>query len=58
MGKIIFANTVHLNTRIDKLMVFPEKTMNVNIPKTSTVSHEVPIFTELARDSGLPVSEV
>ena len=39
-------------------MVFPEKTMNVNIPKTSTVSHEVPIFTELARDSGLPVSEV
>lgn len=32
--------------------------MDLNIPKSSTVSHELPIFTELSRDSGIPVSEV
>jgi len=32
--------------------------MDLNIPKSSTVSHELPIFTELSRDSGIPVSEI
>ena len=32
--------------------------MDLNIPKSSTVSHELPIFNELSQDSGLPVSEV
>ena len=32
--------------------------MKLNIPKSTTVSHELPIFTELSRDSGLPVSEI
>lgn len=32
--------------------------MEINIPKTATVSHELPIFNELAKDSKLPVSEV
>lgn len=32
--------------------------MELNIPKATTASHEVPIFNDLARDSNLPVSEV
>ena len=32
--------------------------MDLNIPKTATVSHELPIFKELSHDSGLPLSEV
>ena len=32
--------------------------MKLDIPASSTVSHELPIFRELAQDSGLPVSEV
>lgn len=32
--------------------------MELNIPKTSTASHELPIFTQMANDSDLPVSEV
>ena len=32
--------------------------MELNIPKTCTTSHELPIFSELARESGLPISEV
>ena len=32
--------------------------MDINIPKTATVSHELPIFNELSQESGLPVSEV
>lgn len=32
--------------------------MDINIPKTATVSHELPIFNELSKESGLPVSEV
>ena len=32
--------------------------MDLNLPKTATVSHELPIFKELSHDSGLPVSEV
>ena len=32
--------------------------MEINMPKTATVSHELPIFNELSKESGLPVSEV
>jgi hypothetical protein len=32
--------------------------MKLDIPASATVSHELPIFRELAQDSGLPVSEV
>lgn len=32
--------------------------MDINIPKSSTASHELPIFNELSKESGLPVSEV
>lgn len=32
--------------------------MDINIPKTATVSHELPIFNELSQESGLPISEV
>lgn len=32
--------------------------MKLNIPQTSTVSHELPIFTQMSEDSGIPVSEV
>lgn len=32
--------------------------MDINIPRTATVSHELPIFNELSQESGLPVSEV
>lgn len=32
--------------------------MDINLPKTATVSHELPIFNELSHESGLPVSEV
>ena len=32
--------------------------MDINIPKTATVSHELPIFNELSHESGLPVSEI
>lgn len=32
--------------------------MELNIPKTAMASHELPIFTQMANDSDLPVSEV
>lgn len=32
--------------------------MDLNLPKTSTASHELPIFNELSKESGLPVSEI
>ena len=32
--------------------------MDINIPRTATVSHELPIFNELSQESGLPISEV
>ena len=35
-----------------------ETAMDINIPKTATVSHELPIFNELSQESGLPISEV
>ena len=32
--------------------------MELNLPKTNTASHEVPIFTQMAHEGNIPVSEV
>lgn len=32
--------------------------MDINFPKSLTASHELPIFNELSKESGIPVSEV
>lgn len=32
--------------------------MRIDIPKTSTVSHELPLFTELSNETKLPISEI